>query len=90
MKILTFILLGACFIPGISYAQQANVPEELLQEKPPQQEQQLQPDRPTLLNLEEEEKDVRPYSSYDEIPQEALDETQKFFEYCENDPRLPT
>lgn len=80
------ILIG--FVPQTSLAQNAPAPEELLNPTPKNPEV-LEPQQPIPEPVDPDKKPL-PFESYDDIPQEALDDAHDFYEYCKKDLRLPT
>lgn len=88
---LLFTVLCLAVLPlAAANAQYAPAPTELFDEKPKEEPKEIEPNRPTLPEPTDPNKKPLPFKSYDEIPQEVLDEAKTFYEYCKNDPRLPT
>lgn len=84
--ILTALLLINLTIPA-AYAQQAPVPDELLQEKtavdPSPFAEPLEPDpRPMPGNTAREEDKKLPFDNYSDIPDEALADMQDYHKWC--------
>lgn len=71
-------------------AQSAPVPQELLEDKPKEEPQQILPDAKTVPEPQTRKENALPFERWEDIPQEIIDEAQSFHDDCANDPKLPT
>lgn len=93
MRTLSFLLLALIFIvsaPHQANAQSAPVPQELLDDKPAEAPQQIQPDAKTVPEPQTRKENALPFKRWEDIPQEIIDEAQAFHDECAKSPRLPT
>lgn len=95
LSFFTFLLCFLCaaiLIPSVAIAQSAPAPQELLQNPSnvPTEPEVLEPNLPQIPDSQAVENNPLPFESYDDIPTEALEDMQNFFEMCQKDHRYPT
>lgn len=73
--------------PSVSYAQDAQAPAELFEERSDEPEVIEAPETPLIPEIPDPDKGKVPYKSYKDVPDEALADAENFFNFCDSQPR---